>query len=267
MQLSATYTTHGFSNDNGHLMLDVFLRAIGRRGVLSPVNGASFAGPNLAPNSIGTVFTGPLAAGLQVASAGPEAGLGGVTATLRGSTNVELPVPWFFVSPGQGSFLTPGAAAPGAAVLKIVSGPRRWAIPTNVALSAPGVFAANGDGRGAPAAAVLRVKPDNVRSSEFPFVLDAAAGRYVAGALRFGEDRLFLDLYATGVRLADPAKVQVLIGGEPVTPLYAGAQPQFIGLDQVTLELPRSLAGRGRVEVIVVADGVRANPVELLFAN
>ena len=85
--------------------------------------------------------------------------------------------------------------------------------------------------------------------------------------LRFGHDRLFLDLYATGVRLTDPSKVQVLIGGEPVTPLFAGAQPQYAGLDQVTLELPRSLAGRGRVEVTVVADGVRANSWNFILGD
>jgi len=59
----------------------------------------------------------------------------------------------------------------------------------------------------------------------------------------------------------------VLLGSETLTPLYAGAQPQFIGLDQVTFELPRTLAGAGKVEVTVVAGGVRGNTVELNFGN
>ena len=249
------------------MILDVFLRAIGRRGPLLPVSGASFLGPSIAPGSIAAIFVGGLATGLQVAASGPEAGLRGVAAVLRGNTNVESPVSWFFVSPGQGGFLAPGGSVIGAGTLKIVSGPRRWAIPTTLVRSAPGIFTANGDGRGAPAATILRVSPDNSRASEFPFVLDAAAGRFAANPIVFGDDRLFLDLYATGVRLADPARVQVLIGGEPVTPLFAGAQPQFPGLDQVTLELPRSFAGRGKVDVVVVADGIRSLPVELFFGN
>jgi len=74
---------------------------------------------------------------------------------------------------------------------------------------------------------------------------------------------LFLDLYATGLR--DASTVRIEVGSETIVPLYAGAQPQFIGLDQVTFELPASLAGRGRVEVRVIAGEARSNAVELLF--
>ncbi len=61
--------------------------------------------------------------------------------------------------------------------------------------------------------------------------------------------------------------MQVLIGDETIVPLFSGDQGQFPDLDQVTLELPRGFAGRGRVDVVVVADGVRSNPVELFFGN
>jgi uncharacterized protein (TIGR03437 family) len=74
---------------------------------------------------------------------------------------------------------------------------------------------------------------------------------------------LFLDLYATGVR--GSSNVSVLLGGETFTPLYAGPQPQFPGLDQVTFELPPAFAGRGPVEAIVVSGGERSNSVELNF--
>jgi len=42
---------------------------------------------------------------------------------------------------------------------------------------------------------------------------------------------------------------------------YAGPQPQFAGLDQVNLYVPRSLAGAGEVPVILTVDGVTANVV------
>ncbi|MBL8169211.1 MAG: hypothetical protein JNJ50_13720, partial [Acidobacteria bacterium] len=45
--------------------------------------------------------------------------------------------------------------------------------------------------------------------------------------------------------------------------LYAGLQGDFVGLDQVNLKLPRSLAGRGLVEVVLFADGYSSNAVQI----
>lgn len=266
-QLEVTYSTHIYSSETTSTTLDLFLRALGRRPPLAPLNGASFLPGSIAPGSIDSLFVAGLAQELRV-GAGPEAGLGGVATVVRGSDNAENPAPWFFVSPGQGSFLTPANTAVGQGILKIVSGSRLWAIPTTVARTAPGIFTANPDGKGAPAATILRVKPDNTRANEFPFgTTPDSAGRYPAAPLTFGGDRLFLNLYATGLRLAGLPQVQVVIGGETFTPAFAGDQGQFPGLDQVTLELPSSLAGRGQVDVVVVANGVRSNPVDLFFGN
>jgi uncharacterized protein (TIGR03437 family) len=55
--------------------------------------------------------------------------------------------------------------------------------------------------------------------------------------------------------------VQASVGGIPAQVLYAGPQPTFAGLDQVNLLLPKSLAGRGVVEVLLTADGKNANAV------
>lgn len=262
-QLEGTHMTHEFTNFTPHITIDLFLRALGRKPAARPVSGASFAGPNLAPNSIATIFTNGLATGLEVAANEPQANLRGVGAVLRSAAGTETVVPWFFVAPGQGSFLVPAGLTAGNTTLKIQSGDRRVAFPATIAATSPGIFAANGNGQGAAAALILRVAPDNSRSTEFPFA--AGANGFEAAPIRFGEDRLFLDLYATGVR--GSASVQVLMGAETITPLYAGAQPQFVGLDQVTIELSRSFAGRGRVEVTIVSGGVRSNTVELNFAN
>lgn len=262
-QLEGTYSGHEFVNFTPHITIDLFLRAIGRRPPLRPVSGASFAGEALAPESIATIFAGGMANGLEIGANGPQPNLRGVRGVFRSASGTETAAPWFFVSPGQGSFLVPAGTAAGTTTFKIESGDRRWAFPVTIAATAPGVFTANGNGQGAPAAVLLRVAPDNTRSTEFPFVPGAAG--FVAAPIRFGDDRLFLDLYATGVR--GSTSVQVLLGSETLTPLYAGAQPQFIGLDQVTFELPRALAGAGKVEVTVVSGGVRGNTVELNFGN
>jgi uncharacterized protein (TIGR03437 family) len=48
-----------------------------------------------------------------------------------------------------------------------------------------------------------------------------------------------------------------------VTVLYHGPQGQYPGLDQVNLELPSALAGRGVVNVRRRVEGVDANPVTI----
>jgi uncharacterized protein (TIGR03437 family) len=261
-QLEGTYAGHEFVNFTPHITIDLFLRAIGRRPDLRPVSGASFAGTAVAPESIATVFVAGMASKLEVGTNGPQANLGGVEGVLRtGST--ETAAPWFFVSPGQGSFLVPAGTAVGNSTLKIESGDRRWAFPTTIAATSPGIFTANGNGQGAPAAVLLRVSPDNARSTEFPFA--SGASGFVAAPIRFGDDRLFLDLYATGVR--GSSSVQVVLGAQTITPLYAGAQPQYPGLDQVTFELPRSVSGVGKVDAWIVSGTVRSNVLELNFAN
>jgi uncharacterized protein (TIGR03437 family) len=42
---------------------------------------------------------------------------------------------------------------------------------------------------------------------------------------------------------------------------YAGPQGGFAGLDQVNIRVPRGLAVRGAVDVILVVDGKTANTV------
>jgi uncharacterized protein (TIGR03437 family) len=46
---------------------------------------------------------------------------------------------------------------------------------------------------------------------------------------------------------------------------FAGAQGQFTGLDQFIALLPRSLAGRGEVDVVLTADGKSSNAVKIVI--
>jgi hypothetical protein len=74
-------------------------------------------------------------------------------------------------------------------------------------------------------------------------------------------DRVMLQFYASGVR--DASEVHVQIGGQEVPVLYAGAADHFPGLDEVTVEVPRSLAGMGNTEVAMTVDGQAASPVSI----
>jgi uncharacterized protein (TIGR03437 family) len=74
-------------------------------------------------------------------------------------------------------------------------------------------------------------------------------------------DKVTLRFYASGVR--DASEVHVQIGGEDVPVLYTGPAGHFAGLDEITVQIPRSLAGRGQVDVTLTADGQKANSVRV----
>jgi hypothetical protein len=74
-------------------------------------------------------------------------------------------------------------------------------------------------------------------------------------------DKVMLQFYASGVR--DASEVQVRIGGQEVPVVYSGAAGHFPGLDEVIVEVPRSLAGMGHVDVVLTADGQTASPVPI----
>ncbi len=45
--------------------------------------------------------------------------------------------------------------------------------------------------------------------------------------------------------------------------IYAGLQGDFFGLDQVNVRIPRSLIGRGEVDIVLTVDGKVANTVKV----
>jgi uncharacterized protein (TIGR03437 family) len=78
------------------------------------------------------------------------------------------------------------------------------------------------------------------------------------------EDQVVLLLFGTGIRgRSQLSSVSATVGGEPVVVQYAGPQNEFQGLDQVNLFLPRTLAGRGEVEVNLSVDERPANAVKV----
>jgi hypothetical protein len=74
-------------------------------------------------------------------------------------------------------------------------------------------------------------------------------------------DAVALQFYASGVR--DGSGIHVRIAGQDVPLLYAGPAGHFPGLDQLSVKVPRSLAGSGNVEVELSVDGRAANTVNI----
>ncbi|MDX2032374.1 MAG: family 10 glycosylhydrolase [Blastocatellia bacterium] len=231
------------------------------------VSAGSYCGPQLAPGSIIAAFGTGLAADLQIATTTPlPTMLGATSVKLRDSANVERLSPLFFVSPGQINYLLPEQAAPGPATVTVLNGGNQFSGPIQVVRVAPAIFTANADGSGAPAAIALRVLAGGTQMTEPVAQFNPMSNRFVPRPIDLGAegDQTFLILFATGLReRSSLAGVAARIGGLPVEVAYAGPQGGLVGLDQLNLPLPRALAGRGEVEVVLLVDNYPANVVRI----
>ena len=232
------------------------------------VSAASYAGERLAPEEIVSAFGIGLATATQVATTLPlPTTLAGTTVKVRDSANVERQAPLFFVAPTQVNYLIPAGTAAGAATVIITSGD--GTVSGNVveiANVAPGIFVADASGRGLPAANALTFRADGTQASQPIARFDVTTGRFVAVPINLGTatDRVFLSLFGTGIRKRSSLEnVRAFIGGVEAPVSFAGDQGGFAGLDQINIELPRSLAGSGLVDVLLIVDGAITNVVQV----
>lgn len=235
---------------------------------LAAVSAASFCGPVLAPESIASAFSNGISAATLVADTVPlPTQLAGASLAIKDSAGIERLSPLFFVSSGQMNFQVPPGTASGVGTMTLTTNlgaPRTQT--AYFAPVAPGLFAANASGSGAPAAIVIRVLANGSQIYEPAAVFDPTANRFVPRQIDLGgeNEQVFLVLFGTGWRSrSDLANVTARVGGVATEVLYAGLQGDFVGLDQVNLKLPRSLAGRGLVEVTLFADGYSSNAVQI----
>jgi uncharacterized protein (TIGR03437 family) len=206
---------------------------------LRAVSAASFLAAPLASSSVGTVF-GDRFAGASV-SITDQAGVLR-PATVIGSTVTQV------------NFVLPAQIASGPATITVTpqSGTAVSAL-TTIAPVSPAVFQFE-VGTALVAANVIRVRADGTQSIE-----------PIAAGISFGaaSDQIFLAIYGSGIRGA--STVAATLRGQDVPVLYAGPQG-IAGLDQVNIgPLPRSFAGRGRVTILLTADGLTANAVQANF--
>lgn len=237
-------------------------------GSVGTVSAASYAGATLAGESIVAAFGSELATATQIAGTVPlPTQLAGTTVRVKDNLGVERLSPLFFVAPTQVNYQIPQGVIPGLAVATITSGSGAVSVGSlQIASVAPGMFTANASGQGVVNGLALRVKADGVQSYEPLARFDPALGQIVAVPIDLGAatDQLFLILYGTGWRGRSglPA-VSLKIGGVDAEVLYAGPQGDFVGLDQLNVRLPRSLAGRGEVNIGLTVDGSPANTVKV----
>jgi uncharacterized protein (TIGR03437 family) len=232
------------------------------------VSAASYKSDGLAPDSIAALFGSNLTIETQTANSLPlPTTLAGTSLKLKDSFGIEYFAPLFFVSPGQINYAIPPGVAPGAALLTVLKSDGTTATGTlPIATVAPGLFTADATGTGYPSAVVLRVKADGSQSFEPVATFDQAQNKFVPRPIDLGPetDQIFLLLFGTGIRgRSSLDKVVVKIGGVDAPVLYAGQQGDFVGLDQVNLRLPRSLAGLGDAGITLTVEGKPANLVSI----
>jgi uncharacterized protein (TIGR03437 family) len=226
------------------------------------VSAASFTGEVLASEAIVAAFGTELAAVTQAATGLPlPTNLGGTTVVIRDSAGVERFAPLFFVAPGQVNYQLPAGTRPGPAAVLITNATGRLASGMiQVETVAPALFAANANGRGVPAAVLLRVKADGTQVYEPVTVRQGE--QFIEAPIDLDDEteQVFLIAYGTGWRnRSSLAAVAARVSDLDVPVLFAGAVEGLAGLDQLNVRLPHALKGRGLVDFAVTMEGKASN--------
>jgi uncharacterized protein (TIGR03437 family) len=226
--------------------------AISAKGIL---NSASFSAVSVAPGSLATVFGSNLAASVAQANGSTfPTNLGGASVTIGGEA-----APLAFASPSQINLLVPQDLQPGRYVLT-AGGSTADIIVTPVS---PGIFTANGNGTGTANASLIAALADGSTVSLPAFQCGSGGCQSVPIQLPANATSLYIVLYGTGIRNAQ--KISANLGPSIASVLFAGAQAQFPGVDQINLRVDQ-LAGLTGTQVLqVTTDGVTSNVVTLTF--
>ncbi len=223
----------------------VFVRG-GNALSLAAVSAANYSPEALAPEAIAAAFGTRLAITTESATTLPlPLSLGSASVRVNG-----VPAPLFFVSAGQVNFLVPPGTQNGVAVIEVTTSDGTVSRSNlNVTSTAAGIFTANASGNGAPAAVATS---DGVKYT--------AVGNADGSANPVNEND-YLVLFGTGIRRAATGTVKITIGGVAAPVLYAGAQPDFVGLDQLNTQVPSGVSGL--VDLVVTVNGRIANAVKI----
>jgi len=241
-------------------------------GVATSVSAASFRGTQLAPESIAAAFGLNFSTSTQYPPANQQlpTTLAGASVTVIDAMGTPRLAPLFFVSPTQINFLIPRDTAPGNGTISFTNTNGTVSVgAVNIANVSPGLFTVNASGTGIAAAVALRVKADGSQIYE-PIVRLNAQNQFVPIPIDLGPDlgnatdQVYLVAFGSGFRFRSSlSAVSTTVGGMAALTSFAGAQPDFAGLDEANILLPRSLTGRGDLEVVLSVDGQMTNPVHI----
>jgi uncharacterized protein (TIGR03437 family) len=236
-------------------------------GQFASLSAASFAQPpTLAPNGIAAGFGSGLAQSIMEATTVPlPTQLDGTEVKVRDAAGNDRNAGLFFVAPGQINYLIPEGTSNGNATITVRrSGNDVAQGALTIESVAPGLFAANANGQGVAAAVILR-RRGGVDTFEPVAQLNSTTGRFEPLPIDLGPetDTVVLVAFGTGFRAAAQSAVSATIGGTASPFVATAPAPGFVGLDQANILIPRSLIGRGLVDVVFRADNKTANTVQI----
>ncbi len=221
----------------------------------------------LAPEAIAEAFGTNLASSLQAATNVPlPTNINGTTVTVTDAGGIVRQAELFFVSATQVNYqVPPGVAAGTASVTVSLNGDPVSTGTVPITAVSPGLYTATADGKGVAAALAVTIHADGTSSFIDTFKCTSATScAAVPIGLGSSTDTVVLELFGTGIRgRSSLANVSAKIGSTAVPVSYAGAQGVYVGLDQVNIVLPKTLAGTGAANVSLTIDGQTANVVAI----
>lgn len=231
---------------------------------VATVSAASFAGGvALAQDMIVAGFGSGLSVNVVSATTNPlPIQLDGTEIEVRDSTSTTRKAGLFFVAPTQANYVIPAGTANGAATISVKrSGTTVAEGNVTIETVSPGIFTANAAGTGVPAAVGLRVVG---AVQTFESIFTSPGGVPTATPINLATGDFYLILYGTGIKGAAANAVTATVGGTATPILGFAAAPGFVGLDQVNVgPIPKSLIGRGNVNVVLTVSGKVANTVTI----
>ena len=211
-------------------------------------NGPMAAGSIVSAYAIfGAVFASTTA---TATSADWPTSLAGTSITVKDSQGVSRPAALYYVSPTQINYRLPADSAAGFATAIIANGPASYTTNLNITATYPNLFMA--DANSAASGYITRIR--NGQATNEPLT---AQGIDLGPAT----DQVYLVLYGSGLGAAKTATATA--GGAEAAISYAGPQGIYSGLDQYNVLIPRSLAGKGKAEIVITAAGRPSNAVSV----
>ncbi len=232
----------------------------------SAVTSAASASVGVSAGSLASIYGQDLAPATDQAISLPlPLSLGGATLIVTDAAGVRRSAPLVYASPRQINFIVPENTASGSASVTVTSAGQTQTFPVVVRPVAPALFSMNGRGTGVAAALAVTAQAANEQLQSSTPVFQCASSGCVSAPIALGVDSpVYLSLYATGIRNRSAiSNVKVTIGGVDASVQYAGAAPEFAGLDQVNVVLPLTLRGRGESNLVVTVDGEISNSVTI----
>lgn len=260
--------------------VSVLLNSINVTPGMMPATNAAAGAPSsaVAQGSIVTILGTGFGPGGALAPGSAVAALGAATVTIIDASSVKTAdLPLIYISPTQINLTLPSTIASGTGTFSVAipAGPVQ-AGSIIVSAVAPGLFSANGSGKG-PATAVFVQDPLTAPAEIDTFTcalapanpnpfLPPVPANCTPISLDVSGGNSFLILYGTGIRnRTSLSQVMVNIGGVMLTPAYAGAVTSTSPLDQVIVALPVSLIHANVVNAMVSIGNAMSNVVTLNF--